>query len=128
MAWIRVWSAAVWEDVSLPGRYYKQDDIKNSAERGWVADSKSWFLEIKWFTATNTPVIPLQRVGRVGADQNDGNFFDRYRHGKYPAPNGAFLSPTGGKEAFNVLFFDGHVETLTDIKRGYKVFRQRWPS
>jgi prepilin-type processing-associated H-X9-DG protein len=53
--------------------------------------------------------------------------FDRYRHGKRPAIAGARFALQGGKQAFNVLYVDGHVSTLTDIKEGYKSVRMRYP-
>ncbi|MCS7033219.1 MAG: type II secretion system GspH family protein [Phycisphaerae bacterium] len=123
------WSAMIQGPTNaVEGRYYKQEDYTNPATRGIIADSKSWFLEVIWLSATSNPVIPAQTLGRVGYNSASGNQFDRYRHGKYPPAAGSVYSRVGGRVAFNMLFCDGHVETLTDVAQGYRAMRQRWPN
>jgi len=116
-------SQAVW---GIDGVRYKQSQYTSPSERMLVTDSILWLFS---FRPTSNPngLLP-QAVGfGVNDDIAGGSNFDRYRHGKYPAPAGARFSQYGGKVAFNVLFVDGHVSTLTDIRQGYRAVRMRDP-
>lgn len=104
----------------IRGRYYKQEDHKNPQRKGIIADARSWFLEIRNPGSQNPPI---QFAGGFGYEPSAIDQFDRYRHGKYPSP-GSF---TDGRQIFNVLFCDGHVDALKDVRDGYRAFRGRYP-
>jgi prepilin-type N-terminal cleavage/methylation domain-containing protein/prepilin-type processing-associated H-X9-DG protein len=100
----------------LNGRWLKQVQWTQAQERGIIADSRSWFLEIRSPGTGPNVTIPEQNMGPIGYDSAALDQFDRYRHGKRK-----------GRVAFNVLFCDGHVATLQDIKQGYIAFRRHFP-
>jgi prepilin-type processing-associated H-X9-DG protein/prepilin-type N-terminal cleavage/methylation domain-containing protein len=107
------------------GRCYKQSQFTMSAERMLACDATLWLLS---FVPTSSPtgILP-QLVGRQNNSSTGGNNIDRYRHGKYPQPNGAIYPDHNGKVAYNILYVDGHVSTATDIVDGYKAIRMRPP-
>jgi prepilin-type N-terminal cleavage/methylation domain-containing protein/prepilin-type processing-associated H-X9-DG protein len=107
------WAMISNSSGNLQGRYLKQVQWTQPAQRGIIADSRSWFLEIRSFGAAT---IPAQTGFGLQYDPNALDQFDRYRHGQ-----------RNRKQAFNVLFCDGHVSTLTDVKEGYIAFRRKFP-
>jgi len=53
---------------------------------------------------------------------------DIYRHGTYPKSIGNFYSTFGGKIAFNILYADGHVTTISgDAREAYRSVRMKFP-
>jgi prepilin-type processing-associated H-X9-DG protein len=108
--------ATMWPKISispaLAGKYLKQSQYTHSAERGIIADSRSWLLEIIDFTY---PAIPPQNISTVGYVAG-GDQFDRYRHGKWKKI-----------QSFNVLYCDGHVANLKDIRQGWIAMRRNVP-
>jgi prepilin-type N-terminal cleavage/methylation domain-containing protein/prepilin-type processing-associated H-X9-DG protein len=106
------------------GKWYKRTQWTKPSDRGLVMDATLWILTFRPIPAPTAPVG--QQMGN-GVDNNQpgGNNIDRYRHGKYPPYNGTVFSRNLGKEAYNVLFADGHVSTLLSIKDGYKAIRMR---
>lgn len=107
------------------GRYMKITEAGKPSDKGFVADSRAWFLEIR--DPVSATVVPQQPRGYLAYDQFATDQFDRYRHGKYPSLDSGGYSRTGGKVLFNVMFLDGHVEALSDVKNGYRAFRGKYP-
>jgi len=122
-----------WRNITA-GRWYKQNEYTAPAERALVGDCRAYVLEAMgcpnvqsiapqaditslptYFWANSSPVI-----GETS--------YDYYRHGKYPKKK-TFntFDTTGGKVGFNVLFADGHVETLITRDAGIKAARMRFP-
>jgi prepilin-type N-terminal cleavage/methylation domain-containing protein/prepilin-type processing-associated H-X9-DG protein len=115
-----------WSQV-YHGKYYKRSQWTKPAERLLMADSTLWLLGF----GPTTGQIAQQDVGRTLQDGVGQTNIDRYRHGKFPGivPGGTtgLYARQGGKVAFNVLFADGHANTLNDIREGYKAIRMRYP-
>lgn len=116
-----------WAGTSFIGRYYKRAQWTHASERLLMADSHFWLLD---FYPT-TSAIRAQYAERAYPPPTTGDIYiDRYRHGKKSQMLNTFpktFSTRGGKQAFNVLFVDGHASTLFDIKEGYKAIRMRYP-
>lgn len=106
------------------GKYYRRAQWTRASERLLMVDSTLWLLG---FVPTGSPVLPGQLATRSLAGSAGENNIDRYRHGKYPRVLGGRYAPTGGEQRFNVLFVDGHADTLKDIREGYKAIRMRFP-
>jgi prepilin-type N-terminal cleavage/methylation domain-containing protein/prepilin-type processing-associated H-X9-DG protein len=117
-------AGVVW---NAPGTCWKQTGKAwtSPADRMLVSESILWLMS---FAPTSNPsgILP-QVVGRQNDTAPGGNNIDRYRHGKYPPVNGARYANYTSGTAFNVLYVDGHVSTLTDIREGYKAIRMRYP-
>ena len=111
-AWPHVTPPTATSPAGRVGRYHKLSQYTRIAERGIIADSRSWLLEIIDFTY---PAIPPQNVSTVGYIAG-GDQFDRYRHGKWKKT-----------QSFNVLYCDGHVANLTDIRQGWIAMRRNVP-
>lgn len=115
-------------------KWYQIGDFRKPAERALVADSYWWKAEAKNIDVS-TSFIPGQKSVFDGGAYNTGpsvpgqSTLDFYRHGKYPEVDatGTKFKPTGGKVAYNVLFCDGHVVTMTDRESGYRSVRMRFP-
>jgi prepilin-type N-terminal cleavage/methylation domain-containing protein/prepilin-type processing-associated H-X9-DG protein len=117
------------------GRWYKMQAYTKPAERALVGDCRAYVLEALkctgnfsdqgdilimqsafWTTNTSSPADPGQ------------SSYDYYRHGKYPPrsyPNA--FSGTGGKVGYNLLYADGHVDTLNSREQGFRAARMRFP-
>jgi prepilin-type processing-associated H-X9-DG protein len=79
------------------------------------------------FTLSNALNNPGYSAESDGVNETT---FDFYRHGVYPGLKPGTtdeFNPVGGKVAFNVLFCDNHVATLTDRTQAYLVARMRYP-
>ena len=108
------------------GKHYKITQWTHPAERMLLCDANLWILG--FLAADTTHAIAPQNVGRVLNTSPGGSNIDRYRHGKYPPNNGSFyLLNKGGKEAFNILYVDGHAVTANSYKDGYRAVRMRYP-
>jgi prepilin-type processing-associated H-X9-DG protein len=68
---------------------------------------------------TTTPQYTLTSLGQ--------NSFDYYRHGLYPRATGTAYAATGGKIAYNILYFDGHVAESHSQADAFKSIRMRYP-
>jgi len=117
------------------GRWYKFVQYTKPAERALVGDGDWYFIE-------STPgTDPLTKGQHLINDANavwiDGTGktaetqLDCYRHGRLPpvaqSGNGGYYQVKGGKIAYNVLFCDGHVATLTDRESAFRCTRMRYP-
>ena len=95
---------------------------KRAAERLLIADSRFWLASADYLADTK---IPPQTVGNVNGDGGETSI-DLWRHGKI---GGTTTSGTKvknlmtGKFAFNVLYADNHVATVTDPKEAYRAIR-----
>jgi prepilin-type processing-associated H-X9-DG protein len=109
---------------SLIGRFYKINQWTHSSERALLADNIYWVLEVDKPNANGT--FPAQPAPEGSTFPNATYSF--WRHGTFPPIKGAVFADTGGKIAYNVLFCDGHCQTLADKKSGYIAVRQRFPN
>ena len=107
------------------GKHYKITQWTHPSERMLLVDSNLWLICLVPCDAQGT--IPPQNAKRAANVAAGGSNIDRYRHGKYPRLNGDFFALAGGREAYNILFVDGHAVTSTSYKEGYKAIRMRYP-
>jgi prepilin-type N-terminal cleavage/methylation domain-containing protein len=125
-------SAAVFTAMSTlanVGKYYKKQEISNSAARAVVMDSNLWILGMG-ITNTAGTLNPQQVYGSVTLQHNvtpGGMNLDRYRHGKVSPPIGSTYSTTGGNISYNILYLDWHAVTSNDPADAYRAIRQRYP-
>jgi len=104
---------------------------KNGATKCLVGDSRFWIIESN--PAPATGILPAQPNINNSDTYTAGiagqTMTDIYRHGKYPAPGpiARTFSATGGKASFNMVFGDGHAETLTDPTDAYRFTRGKFP-
>lgn len=117
-----------WSGTSFIGRYYRRAQWTRPSERLLMSDSYFWLLD---FYPTSG-AIRQQYADRVYPPPTTGDIYiDRFRHGKKPRivtfGGQRVFANSGGKQAFNVLFADGHASTLFDIREGYKAIRMRYP-
>ena len=101
------------------GSWFKANQWTNSSQRALAADCMYWILEVQPPNADGTfPPTPIPYSAYPNAT------YDFWRHGIKPQYGSGGNS---GKVAYNVLFCDGHVVTLTDRKAGYIAVRQKFP-
>ena len=106
------------------GKYYQQSYWgRMASERIIVADSRLWWLHVSGGAVSGKDIIPqpLSYAAQTAFD------FDRYRHGVTPPPSGVNYALKGGKVAYNALYVDGHVSTLTTAIDGYRGIRMKFP-
>jgi prepilin-type processing-associated H-X9-DG protein len=109
--------AMIQSSTGLAGKYYKQSQWTKPAERGIICDGRSWFLETRSpGVGANVPVPPQLGNWAIGYNASAIDQFDRYRHGH-----------RADRVAMNMLYCDGHVETLADVKLAYIAIRRHWP-
>lgn len=135
------------------GKWYKLTQITLQSQRCFMADNTALFLEC-WMppnaqAVKGNYVPPPQNIlpayGGAGY-QTSGisgqNSFDCYRHGVYPpviakwsdpsssgdGSGGPVFAQTGGKVAYNILYYDGHVQESFDRADAYKSVRLRYPN
>jgi prepilin-type N-terminal cleavage/methylation domain-containing protein/prepilin-type processing-associated H-X9-DG protein len=111
------------------GRYYKKAEWTDPANRLLAADSNFWYI---WINITDSagllsPQLVSYAVAPGGVNGPGYMSIDRYRHGKYPAIEGAVFSPKGGQVKYNIMFVDGHAVTSTSTADAYKAIRMKYP-
>lgn len=135
------------------GTWYKLSQIRNPDQRCFLADCNTLFLEC-WQSPNQSPaptgrIIPPPQplltsfspntYYTASSNYSGQNTFDCYRHGVYPpiisswtgngiSLTGSCFSPAGGKVAYNILYFDGHVTTSSDRSDAYRSVRMRFPN
>jgi prepilin-type N-terminal cleavage/methylation domain-containing protein/prepilin-type processing-associated H-X9-DG protein len=142
--WLNIQLQAGGGIVPSGGTWYKQTQIRNPAERCFLADS-AYLMLVSWkapvlpanVKAAPPPqnLLPTAQTGPYTAGINGQNSFDCYRHGVYPgvaAYSGVFgagtaFKQTGGKVSYNILYFDGHVSNSVDRADGYRAVRMHYP-
>ncbi len=152
--WLNIQLAAGGGTIPASGTWYKINQIKNPAERCFLADAAALQLEAwQWPGAGIAAVkaVPPPE-GRLPATMNDSMYTggltgqttcDYYRHGVYPKmisswspglgqpPWGTASAPCfdtkGGIVAYDILYFDGHAVTSHDRADIYRAVRMRWP-
>jgi prepilin-type N-terminal cleavage/methylation domain-containing protein/prepilin-type processing-associated H-X9-DG protein len=108
------------------GMWFKFTQYRNPAQRAMIGDSENWELFAKGVPAADGTMQPqLAWTYSISTDAN--NTTEVYRHGKYPTIVGANYSSTGGRVAFNLLYCDGHVATVSDRAESYRSLRMRFP-
>lgn len=115
------------DSQGIHGKWYKQNQWNHSAERGLVMDGTLWLFGFDPAPSTHVIAPQWSIRGLQNALSSGQNNIDRYRHGKVPSVIGTQYSPKGGRQQFNMAYCDGHVETLKDIRQGYKAIRMREP-
>lgn len=119
----------------IEGTWFRLTQISKPSERAFIGDAQFWLIES--LAVPDTGVIPGQKFfnnsftyssGTAGASQT---LFDFYRHGRFPpvevSGNGGYYKTTGGRVAYNILYFDGHVEQSSDRSQAYRSVRMRFP-
>jgi prepilin-type processing-associated H-X9-DG protein len=119
------------------GKFYRQIQWRNSAERALVADSRFWVVEsdqVPNLGSYPPGIVPQSNINNVNTYSpgvQGQTLVDIYRHGDYPKVSGGVngtFDPAGGKIGFNILYCDGHVSTSNDAKNAYLATRQRFPN
>lgn len=110
------------------GKVYKRSDFTDPARRMLVADAYLWLLQVNPYVGGNFAGQMATRT-TITAGQNGNSTLDRYRHGKIPPANAGIYNPDPrlGRVALNLVYCDGHAETLTDYKQAYRAIRMRLP-
>jgi prepilin-type processing-associated H-X9-DG protein len=121
------------------GRWFKQTDYTRPAERGLVADTTFYMFESRTVgsptdDASKYPqnIVKQSAVGASNLWQVPGQTtVDLFRHGKAPGTEGSgsstLYNDSSGSVGFNMLYCDGHVESLSQAKEAYRALRQRFP-
>jgi prepilin-type N-terminal cleavage/methylation domain-containing protein/prepilin-type processing-associated H-X9-DG protein len=117
------------------GRFLRQTQWTNAAERCLCADSRFWAAESNPVpSAANYPpaIVPQSDINNSNTYTpgiSGQTMLDIYRHGTYPAhQSNQTFDPYGGSIVYNILYCDGHVTTATDGKPAYTSLRQRFPN
>jgi prepilin-type processing-associated H-X9-DG protein len=113
------WSAMISQNGSgVQGQYYKMTQWVNPATKSIIADSRSWTMETR-SVASLAAIVDPTPAGAMGYDGAASHQFDKWRHSKSRSAK----SPV----AMNMLFVDGHVAEITDIKDAFKAVRGHFP-
>jgi prepilin-type N-terminal cleavage/methylation domain-containing protein/prepilin-type processing-associated H-X9-DG protein len=95
--------------IAPKGRYPKQSDFKQSAERGLIADSITHILGTPDSLNSSTPVFPYDYSG--GPTIPSGAFYvDARRHASNKVSK---QQAYGSVKGFNMLFCDGHATAVS---------------
>lgn len=123
--------------VVTDGTWFKQTQFTKPAQRGLVADTKWYFWESQTpGKVTDSPGSFPQNITTQGIGINPGALWpvsgcttvDLWRHGKYPSTTGATTFDAGsGTVNYNLLYCDGHVDSVTAASEAYRAQRQRFP-
>jgi prepilin-type processing-associated H-X9-DG protein len=120
--------------VVTDGTWFKQIQFTQPAQRGLVADTKWYFWESQApGKVTDDPMGFPQNITTQGIGIDvlfpvaGTTTVDIFRHGKPPTATGTSFQATGGTVGYNVLYCDGHVESINDAKEAYRAQRQRFP-
>jgi prepilin-type N-terminal cleavage/methylation domain-containing protein/prepilin-type processing-associated H-X9-DG protein len=130
-------SGAMWKNKiscdsapqGINGPWYPYQRFQPYANRCLVTEAALWFMWVMPPDLTNHLVQPMP-VGRAALSAAAGwSNIDRYRHGKYPSQVGGNYNDADrrGLVKINMLYADGHVSTLTDMKEVYRGFINRDP-
>jgi prepilin-type processing-associated H-X9-DG protein len=117
-------------------RWTKIAEVRDSAERGLVADCRFWLWES--LSPGQGPSFPQN----IAQQNSSGASFtwtapsqttvDIFRHGTVPGAAGtgsaARYDSSGGKIGYNVLYFDGHVAPFATGDEAYRAQRMRFPN
>ncbi|HEY1684388.1 MAG TPA: prepilin-type N-terminal cleavage/methylation domain-containing protein [Tepidisphaeraceae bacterium] len=148
--WFNVETDSTQHVVVGCGTWYQLSSITYPSQRCFLADASynqllCWSNPVQGGSGpvnrqTGTPIPPPQCVLKSaagdpfsgGAGNADGqNAFDCYRHGVYPNVitynGGMAYSTSGGKVAYNILYYDGHVQQSNDRADAYRSVRLRYP-
>lgn len=117
------------------GRFMKQNEWTDPADRCLVADSLYWFVESQVPNQTY-PNLGLQYIpsnnltwsSESSSGQDGETEVDIFRHGYRPSQKTSDeFQGNGGKIAYNILFADGHVGEFSEPSMAYKSTRMRFP-
>lgn len=128
----------VGPDANTRPVWYKLSQVDHNSERALLGDSVDYALEARaWNGQGATPQLKLHYDDVMYARYEGSSTiipattFDYYRHGtppsiQYDGTHGYYYS-TGGKIAFNILYFDGHVAEVNDRREAYHSLRMETP-
>lgn len=116
--------------------WYKVSQIRNSADRGLVADCRFWLWESASPGAGPTFPQNITAQNASGASYtwtgSSQTTVDIFRHGKEPGASGtgssSVFANSGGSISYNVLYFDGHVAPTSVGDEAYRAQRMRFPN
>lgn len=118
-------------DPATTGKWYKINQVSRPAERAFLGDSYYYFLKAPTMPSpvvASEADLPGQAALAVNATVKPGQCtYDYYRHGAYPRSDGTTFDSKGGKIAYNILYFDGHVTKAVSRQEGIVSLRMRWP-
>jgi prepilin-type N-terminal cleavage/methylation domain-containing protein/prepilin-type processing-associated H-X9-DG protein len=113
---------------------YKITAYTQPAERALLIEGRIWLIGFG-YSGNNGKLLGQSVVAQF--DKTTGtNTFDYYRHGSLPGRkdstdasrwDAAGGTNPRGKVATNILYCDGHVDTVTDPKQCYKAIAMRLP-
>jgi prepilin-type N-terminal cleavage/methylation domain-containing protein/prepilin-type processing-associated H-X9-DG protein len=130
-AWATQFGADGSGNPAPPQRRYKQTEYTQPGDRAMVIESTLW---LPGFCPANPSTHQL--IGQYAIRQLDGGSqgstqFDYYRHSKFPQIAGdRYATSAGvpaGNIATNILYCDGHAETIHDARLAYKSIRMTLP-
>jgi prepilin-type processing-associated H-X9-DG protein len=113
-----------------PERRYKFTEYTQPSERALVVEGTFWVMG--FVPAAGHKLIGQSIYLRNWENSQEGtNNFDYYRHGRPPRVSGTrFDAPNGnpgGRVRTNILYCDGHAETVSDPKLAYRSIRMQLP-
>jgi prepilin-type N-terminal cleavage/methylation domain-containing protein/prepilin-type processing-associated H-X9-DG protein len=147
--WFNIVTDGTQHVVAGSGTWYQLSSIKYPSQRAFLADG-TYNQLLCWSNPVQGGSGPINKQPAVtippqctlrtsagdpfsaGSGVADGqNAFDCYRHGVYPNVikynGGNAYSTSGGKVAYNILYFDGHVQQSNDRADAYRSVRLRYP-
>ncbi|HZZ41809.1 MAG TPA: prepilin-type N-terminal cleavage/methylation domain-containing protein [Tepidisphaeraceae bacterium] len=115
------------------GKWWPQTKWSKPSERCLVTEGLLWLMYINPRITPATAVqpqgilAPSSRTALYTGNSAAGTLnVDRYRHSRYPVKmSGDYYNDPAAPQAFNMLFADGHVSLLTDIKRAFDAITMR---
>jgi prepilin-type N-terminal cleavage/methylation domain-containing protein/prepilin-type processing-associated H-X9-DG protein len=117
-------------DNGTPGTWYRLTQYTHPSDRALVVESMLWLFFFN--NIAENGALPGQNVvsdaNRTAYPGADGDSeFDYYRHGRYPnltsgGGTGKYAT-TGGQVSTNILYVDGHVDTVNTRALAYKSIR-----
>jgi prepilin-type N-terminal cleavage/methylation domain-containing protein/prepilin-type processing-associated H-X9-DG protein len=143
--WLNIELSANDTPVAAGGKWYQLSGITYPDQRCFVADSGYLFLCANETPGTKTGVFGPEASTNFGGTSGYAPWlthtpsptslgqtsFDYYRHGVYPKASTDGSNPcfaaTGGKIAYNILYFDGHVAESNTQADAFKSIRMRYP-
>jgi prepilin-type N-terminal cleavage/methylation domain-containing protein/prepilin-type processing-associated H-X9-DG protein len=110
--------------------YYTYKKWNPYATRCLVTETNLWFMWVMPTDPNTHQVLPMpaDRSAQTLPATAGWNNIDRYRHGKYPRLAGnVYDDKARSVIKFNMLYADGHVDTILDMKAAYRGFILRDP-
>jgi prepilin-type N-terminal cleavage/methylation domain-containing protein/prepilin-type processing-associated H-X9-DG protein len=111
-------------------KFYREQQYSMPSDRALVVESTLWLLGFRTTDGSRNLAGQLVLRGLDGGSAGSNNI-DYYRHGLRPKVSGDRYSTVGGKPAgkvaTNILYCDGHADTVTDPAKAYASIRMGPP-